>query len=156
MLRGKGGGRAEDLGREALAYADTLYNLARHLAGQDAEDLVQETYSRALGAADQFTPGTNLKAWLFRILRNTFISRYRRERNNPVVGGFDTVSPAVLVADEEQWFRDDPELHRLRTVVAAEIEAALMGLSEEARTIILLDLEDLTEVEVAEVIGCPV
>ena len=146
------------LGHEALAYADTLHKLARYLTGHaaDAEDLVQETYARALQGADQFTPGTNLKAWLFRILRNTFISRYRRERNNPVVGGFDTVSPAVLVADEEQWFRDDPELHRLRTVVAAEIEAALMGLSGEARTIILLDLEDLTEVEVAEVIGCPV
>ncbi len=63
-------------------------------------------------------PGTNLKAWLFRILRNMFISRYRRERNNPIVGGFETTAPAVAVA-EEHWFRDDPELDRLRKVVAA-------------------------------------
>jgi len=71
------------------------------------------------------------------------------------VGGFETTALAVAVA-EEHWFRDDPELDRLRKVVAAEIEAALMRLSEDARTVILLDLEGLTEGEVAEVIGCPV
>jgi len=149
---------AGKVGQEALAYADVLHNLARYLTGKDtdADDLVQETYARALQAAGQFTPGTNLKAWLFRILRNTLISRYRRERNNPVVGGFDTTAPAVAVAGEAHWFMDDPELERLRTVVAAEIEAALMTLSEDARTVILLDLEGLTEGEVAEVIGCPV
>jgi RNA polymerase sigma-70 factor, ECF subfamily len=147
-----------NLGQEALAYVDLLHNLARYLTGNetDADDLVQETYARALRAAHQFTPGTNLKAWLCRILRNTFISRYRRERNNPVAGGFDTVMPTVDVAAEEHWFRDDRELDRLRKVVAEELEAALMTLSEEARTVILLDLEGLTEGEVAEVVGCPV
>ena len=65
-------------------------------------------------------------------------------------------APAMTVAAEEHWFRDDAELDRLRTVVAAEIEAALMTLSEDARTVILLDLEGLTDGEVAEVIGCAV
>jgi RNA polymerase sigma-70 factor, ECF subfamily len=149
---------AGKVGQEALAYADVLHNLGRYLTGNDtdADDLVQETYARALQAAGQFTPGTNLKAWLFRILRNTFISRYRRERNNPVVGGFDTTAPAVAVAGEAHWFMDDPELERLRKVVGAEIEAALRTLSEDARTVILLDLEGLSEGEVAEIIGCPV
>lgn len=156
MLRGKGGGRAEDLGREALAYADTLYNLARHLAGNDAEDLVQETYSRAMGSADQFTPGTNLKAWLFRILRNTFISRYRRQRGNPVVGGLDTVAPWQHATADIAWIKDEVELDCLRKVVAEDIERALATLSEDARTVILLDLEGLSEVEVAEVMGCAV
>ena len=145
-----------NLGHEALAYVDVLHNLARYLTGNraDAEDLVQETYARAIKAAAQFTPGTNLKAWLFRILRNTFISRYRRERSNPVVGGLDTVVQAVSA--DERPFMDDVELDRLRKIVGAELEAALMTLSEDARTVILLDLEDLSEREVAEVIGCPV
>jgi len=155
-----GGGGREDaaLGREALAYADALHNLARYLTGHasDAEDLVQETYARALRAAEQFTPGTNLKAWLFRILRNTFLSDARRRRANPVLGGLDTVIPSAADAPETPWLRDDVELDRLRRVVAAEIEAAMLQLSEDARTVILLDLEGLTEHEVADVMGCAV
>ena len=146
------------LGREALAYADALHNLARYLTrnAADAEDLVQETYARALRGATQFTAGTNLKAWLFRILRNTFISLYRRQRADPTVGGLDTVDLGAAGSDEPQWFRGDIELDRLRGVVAEEIEAALMGLTEDARTVVLLDLEGLTEGEVAEVLGCAV
>ena len=146
------------LGRDALAYADTLHNLARYLTRSetDAEDLVQETYVRALAAAGQFTPGTNLKAWLFRILRNTFISQYRRQRNNPTVGGLDTVDSGALGPAEENWLLGDIELDRLRKVVAGDIERALMSLSEDARTVILLDLEGLTETEVTEVVSCPV
>jgi RNA polymerase sigma-70 factor (ECF subfamily) len=146
------------LSGEALAYVDSLYNLARYLTGHDAdaEDLVQETYARALKGARQFTPGTNLKAWLFRILRNTFISDRRRQRNNPVVGGLDTVTPSGLDLGAQGWLREDVDLDRLRRLVAAEIEAGLMLLSEEGRTTILLDLEGLTEVEVAEVMGCAI
>lgn len=149
---------AAGLGREALAYADTLYNLARYLTRSptDAEDLVQETYARALSSAYQFTPGTNLKAWLFRILRNTFLSQYRHERHNPTVGGLDTVAPPGAGPEATQWLRGDLELDRLRKVVGEEIERALTSLSEEARTVILLDLEGLTEVEVAQVVGCAV
>lgn len=146
------------LGREALAYADALHNLARYLTGNesDAEDLVQETYARALRGAGQFRPGTNLKAWLFTILRNTFVSVYRRQRNNPTTGGLDTVTPLYAAPAETEWLRDDLELHRLRKVVGEEIERALMRLGDDARTAILLDLEGLTEVEVADVLGCAV
>ena len=146
------------MGREALAYADGLYNLARYLTRNesDAEDLVQETYTRALNAAARFTPGTNLKAWLFRILRNTFVSRYRRERHNPVTGGLDTVSPSLPVPEDIGRQRDSIELDRLRKAAAEDIERALMGLSEDGRTVILLDLEGLTESETAQVLGCAV
>ncbi len=146
------------LGQDALAYADAMHNLARYLTGNetDAEDLVQETYARALRAAHQFTPGTNLKAWLFRILRNTFLSLCRRQRHNPTVGGLDTVDPTGQGPDDQHWLQNDIELDRLRKIVAEELERALMALSEEARTVILLDLEGLTEVEVAQVVGCAV
>src|SRR5215470_18072109 len=141
------GEAAGSLGREALAYADALYNLARYLTGNDtdAEDLVQETYTRALRAASQFTPGTNLKAWLLRILRNTFISQYRRRRNDPTVGGLDTVAPEIQPSADIGWRRDEVELDR-----------ALMTLSDDARTAILLDLEGLSESEAALVMGCAV
>jgi RNA polymerase sigma-70 factor (ECF subfamily) len=144
-------------GPELLAYADTLYNLARHLTGNaaDAEDLVQETYVRALRAADRLAPDSNLKAWLFRILRNTWISAYRRRRIDPVEGGLDTVAPVVDGA-QPAWRRDDAELDHLRKVVAEDIERAMAGLTEEARTVVLLDLEGLTEREVATVVGCAV
>jgi len=154
-----GSGRAvSPVADEALAYVDALHNLARYLTGNetDAEDLVQETYARALRAEHQFTPGTNLKAWLFRILRNTFFSLYRRQRLNPTVGGLDTVDPDQQGVAHEAWLLGDIELDRLRKLVGEELEAALMTLSEDARTVILLDLEGLTEVEVADVVGCPV
>ena len=148
-------GRAE-IAAHALAYADTLYHLARYLTGgaADAEDLVQETYGRAFGAADQYTPGTNLKAWLFRILRNAFLSQYRRQRGSPVVDTLDTVDPRLPEAPVAEWLRDDLELDRLRKVVAGEIEQALLSLTEEGRTVILLDLEGLSEREIADVMGC--
>jgi RNA polymerase sigma-70 factor, ECF subfamily len=108
-------GESGPLGQEALAYADTLYNLARYLTGNatDAEDLVQETYARALAAAARFEAGTNLKAWLFRILRNTFLSLARRRRSNPTVGGLDTVTPEIEAPASEAWLRNDVELDRL-------------------------------------------
>ncbi len=140
--------------REALGQADALYNLARRLTGSaaDAEDLVQETYARAFAAEEQFTPGTNLRAWLFRILRNAGIDLLRRRRHDPTRPG--PLDPPAQEDGEGAWLRDDRELDRLRRVVAGEIDAALLALPEEWRTAILLDLEGLTEGEVAEVMGC--
>jgi RNA polymerase sigma-70 factor (ECF subfamily) len=148
---------AARVGREALVHADALFHVARHLTGSDGdgEDLVQETFARAIAASHQFHGG-NLKAWLFRILRNTFIDVYRRQKHNPVEGGLDTIHPSVEPPPDEELLRDDLEVQQLRRVVAADIEAALGRLGEEARTVILLDLEGLTETEVAGVLGCAV
>jgi RNA polymerase sigma-70 factor (ECF subfamily) len=157
VVENDGGGGGPALWRSALAHTDTLFNLARHLTGNDAnaEDLVQETYARAFARPEQFHGG-NLKAWLFKILRNAYVDQYRKEKRNPTQGGLDTINPAVEPPTEEDLLRGDAEIHQLRHVVAADIEAALMKLTDEARTVVLLDLEGLTEGEVAEVLGCAI
>jgi RNA polymerase sigma-70 factor (ECF subfamily) len=143
------------LPRTALDHVDALYRVARSLTGRDeeAEDLVQETYARAIAASAQFAANTNLRAWLFRILRNAHIDAYRRARTNPVHGGWEEEFVADAVSPREP-LRGDAELERLRSVVTADIEAALASLSVDARTIILLDLEGFTETELAGTLGC--
>ena len=143
---------------EALAHADSLFRLAYHFTGTeaDAEDLVQDTFARAFGAASQFTVGTNLRAWLFRILRNAYIDSYRRELVNPVRGGLDDEAPPDASPPARELLRDDEELERRRAGVAEDIEAALMTLTVDARTVVLLDLEGLTETEISTVLGCAV
>jgi len=150
---GAGPAGRPSLEREALAYLDALYNHARHLTGNDADaqELVQETFARALAGAHTFQGGS-LKAWLFGIMRNLFIDLYRRGRQQPILGEIDVIDGSGLA----EMLRDDLELDRLRRVVAEEIEAALASLSDDARAIILLDLEGFTETEVAEVLGCAV
>ena len=145
-------------GAEALAHAERLYNLSRRLTGNDAdaEELVQETYVRALAGARTFTGG-NLKAWLFKILRNTFVDLWRRRQTVPVPASAALAdADAHSATDDVELLRDDLELDRLRRLVGQEIEAALAALSDEARTIVLLDVEGFSESEVADVLGCPV
>jgi RNA polymerase sigma-70 factor (ECF subfamily) len=145
-----------DFSAALLAEVDPLYNFASRLArnGSEAEDLVQDTLARAMAARAQFRPGSNLKAWLFRILRNAYIDGRRRARH-----GFEVSASA---RDEEDTvevhtdlLRGDLELERLRRVVAEDIEAALMKLGEEARAVVLLDLEGFTEAEIGEEMGTP-
>jgi RNA polymerase sigma-70 factor (ECF subfamily) len=138
--RGRSG---DDFARDALAHADSLHNLARYLAGDGAEDLVQETYARAMAAAYRFERGTNLKAFLFRILRNAFIDHARRKGHEP-----EPPEP------EPDLLRDDAELELLRGVVGRDIEEALLRLSPDSRAAILFDLEGLTEGEMADVMAC--
>jgi RNA polymerase sigma-70 factor (ECF subfamily) len=139
-----------------LAEVDALHQFAWRLAGRanEAEDLVQETFARAIAASAQFREGSNLKAWLFRILRNIHLDAVRRDRRNPV-------TPSAELDDcgsddgRVELLRGDLEIERLRRVVADDIEAALFQLSEEARTVVLLDLEGFSESEIAEVMGTP-
>lgn len=135
--------------REAVAHADGLYNFARHLTrdGAEAEDLVQETYARAIGGLDGFDEGTDLRAWLFRILRNTFIDLRRRAKRQRTDGGLDTTEAATSPATPRA-----PE--RTSEIAGHEIEAALAALGEEARLVVLLDLEGFSEAEIAEWVGC--
>jgi RNA polymerase sigma-70 factor (ECF subfamily) len=151
-------GKARGGVEETLAHADALYTLARYLTRNpsEAEDLVQETYLRALRAWAEFSPGTNLKAWLFRILRNAFISRSRHALRHPAPELYDTTEPAPEEGTAEETSDGVLGPEQLRRVLSGEIEAALRTLSDDARTVILLDVEGLTESETAMVVGCAV
>src|SRR5512133_3478012 len=137
--------RAPGSAKETLVHADALYNLARDLTRDpdDAEDLVQETYERALRAWDQREPDTNVKAWLFRILRNAFISRYRQEQRRPALELYDTTeqAPEAGMGEGSGATSGSAEPEQMRRIVSSEIEAAVLTLSEDARTVILLDRE---------------
>jgi RNA polymerase sigma-70 factor (ECF subfamily) len=149
---------APSLPRAAFEHLDALYRLARRMTGDDdqAEDLVQETFARAMDKRAQFIPGTNLRAWLFRILRNLYVDGWRRAKASPVRERIDDEEPAGDAIGGGEPLRGDVELERLRSVVAADIESALGELSVDARTIVLLDLEGFTQEELAEVLGCHV
>lgn len=139
---------------QLLEQAGALYNFARYLCHDAAlaEDLMQDAFARALDAEAAFVRGSNLKAWLFRILRNSYLDGRRRERRNPVALRESEDEPAAA----EVWLRGDIEIDRLRGLVARDIEAALARLSEDARTVVLLDLEGFTETELANVLDVAV
>jgi RNA polymerase sigma-70 factor (ECF subfamily) len=148
--------REPSFAQQLLDQAGTLYNFARYLCRDPglAEDLMQDTFARALDAESQFVRGSNLKAWLFRILRNAYVDGRRRDRRNPVTlsASEDEREPAA----PEVWLRGDIEIDRLRGLVARDIEYALSRLSEDARAVILLDLEGCTETEIALVMDVAV
>ena len=150
--------RVAPLASAALEHVDALFRVARHLTGRDgdAEDLVQETFARALGSQSQFAPGTNLRAWLFRILRNCHIDAYRRARRSPVRAAISDDDGPDVATPAHDPLRGDEELDRLRGLVAEDIEAALASLSIDARAVVLLDLEGLTESELALAMDCSV
>lgn len=147
------GGAREGAGEDPLEHADALYNLARHLArdAADAEDLVQETYARALRFSHRFQPGTHLRAWLFQILRNTFLTFYRlREREAAVAedGVPDWDAP---------MFHDAPDEDSGAMDAHTDLERAMRRLPEEFRTVLLLaEVEGLPLEEVARIMTCPV
>jgi RNA polymerase sigma-70 factor (ECF subfamily) len=146
-----------DVGELALLHVDALYNFARYLTGTpiEADDLVQEAFARALGAAASFETGTNVKAWLFRILRNVYIDRRRRAHHDPLhlVGNVVGHDPD----GDEAWEPvDDRARSALSHIEAKELHDAVMSLDESYRTPLLLDLEGMTENEVAQVLNCKV
>ncbi|HTV17741.1 MAG TPA: sigma-70 family RNA polymerase sigma factor [Polyangiaceae bacterium] len=144
------------LAREALDHLDSLHQFARYLTGSAAaaEDLVQDTYARALAATSTFEPGTNLRAWLFRIARNLFIDGRRRAGHAPRLDGETEERAEAPDLGAHEPLRGDLEMEALRGAVAEDIERALGALSDDARAVILLDLEGFTETEAAAVLGC--
>jgi RNA polymerase sigma-70 factor (ECF subfamily) len=160
VARGPLGG-SDDFEQQALSYLDALYRTGLRMTRSeaDAEDLVQETYIRAFRFRDQFKPGTNLKAWLFRILTNTFINAYRRKATQPETTELDGIEETTLyrhMADTSARAVSDPEREVLDSVVDGEVTQALEDLPERFRTVVLLDVEGLSYKEIAEMLEIPI
>ena len=144
-----------------MPFVDSLFNTAFRLTrnAQDAEDLVQETYLKAYRHYDKFQEGTNLKAWLFKIMKNTFINNYRKKQRVPPQSDF-----ADLEGGLESRVRDDgasriktPEEEFLETIVDEQVQEALDGLPPDYRmAVILADLENFSYKEIAEILEIPV
>ena len=142
-----------DFQRQALAHLDALYNFAMYLTKRppDADDLVQETYLRAFRFSHRFQPGTHLRAWLFQILRNTFLTFYRvRERESPI-------AEDGVPEWDAPMFHHAPDDDGTTMEVHTDLERAMRRLPEEFRTVLLLaEVEGLPLEEVARVMACPV
>jgi RNA polymerase sigma-70 factor (ECF subfamily) len=147
---------------EALSFLDALYRTALRMTRSeaDAEDLVQETYIRAFRFREQFTPGTNLKAWLFRILTNTFINTYRRRQTQPEfteLDGVDEFSLYKRMSDlKTSSGAGNPETEFLDGLVDTEVKDALGDLPEKFRQVVLLDVEGFSYKEIAEMLDIPI
>ena len=148
--------RREAFEKEALPHLDTVYRVALRLCGNEsqAEDLTQETMFKAFRAWHQFRPGTNVRAWLLTILRNTFINEYRKSRRT---------GPEVDVGEIEAFtvFHEvqetDPEGRFFDQIVDEDVLRAIDSLPEEFReTLVLSDVEGLSYAEIAEVTAVPV
>jgi RNA polymerase sigma-70 factor (ECF subfamily) len=145
---------------EALVHADSLYGAALRMTRDraDAEDLLQETFLKAFRAYGGFEDGTNLRAWLFRILTNTYISTYRARQRAPQMTDVDDVEDLYLyrrlTAAGLSRSAEDAALERL---TAPEVLAALDELPEQFRLAVLLsDVEQFSYKEIAEITGVPI
>jgi RNA polymerase sigma-70 factor (ECF subfamily) len=146
---------SEAFAQAALSHIDSLYGTALRLTRRaaDAEDLVQDTYLKAFRSAHQFEPGTNLKAWLFTILHNTFRNARRHDGRNPV----DVDSEAVERAAGDGPAEQSPEQLLTRATLDADLQAALDALPEAFRQAVWLrDVEELTYAEMAQVLAVPI
>jgi RNA polymerase sigma-70 factor, ECF subfamily len=147
--------------REALTHLPALLAVGTRLSKNpaEAEDLVQDTFVKAMRARHQFEAGTNMRAWLLRILTNTFINRYRRgglEKSVLEGPDADPLADGWVGASTMEAMRD-PESQALRPVLEAEIREALDELPDEFRLAVLLaDVEELSYREIADVMGCPI
>ena len=146
--------------REALPHLDALHAYALHLCrdSADADDLVQETYIKALSNFASYQTGTNCRAWLFRILTNTFFNMRRsRKRHNPIDSEMPELELALAESAQDRGIYRPIDMQLLDGVVSKHVTDALDALPPEFRTVLLLaDLHDFSYKEIADVVECPV
>ncbi|MEY3331162.1 MAG: hypothetical protein RL202_428 [Actinomycetota bacterium] len=156
LLRAEQNARFE---RDALPYLDALYGAALRMTKnpESAEDLVQETFAKAFTSFHQFTEGTNLRAWLYRILTTTFINIYRKEQRQPLISDgeieeWQIAEAATHTSDQGK----SAEVEALEQLPDSDIKIALQELPEEFRlAVYFADVEGFSYKEVAEILGIP-
>jgi RNA polymerase sigma-70 factor (ECF subfamily) len=149
------GTKQELFNSDMVPYMDMLYGYAMYLTGDrdEASDLLQETFLKAFRFYDKFEHGTNAKAWLYRIMRNTYINDYRRSKRTPDMVEYDEQTSAYQMGR-----RDDPRPDEIEgEIFEDEIASAISSLPEKFKSVIVLrDVEDLPYEEIAEALEIPI
>jgi RNA polymerase sigma-70 factor (ECF subfamily) len=151
--------RQLDFKNEAMIHIDALYNFAVRMTGdtEDANDLVQETYMKAYRFFDSFEKGTNCKAWLFRILKNSYINRYRKESKEPDKVDYDDIKEFYHTIKHSSLDSNDMQEKMYGDLLEDEVSRALDGLPEDFREVVqLCDIEGFTYEEIANMVDCPI
>jgi RNA polymerase sigma-70 factor (ECF subfamily) len=146
---------------DAMGFIDQLYAAALRMTRNpaDAEDVVQETYAKAYASFNQFTPGTNLKAWLYRILTNTYINSYRRRQRQPQIAGGEAIEDWQLAraAEHSSDGLKSAEIVALEHLPDSDVKEALQKLAPDFRlAVYLADVEGFSYKEIAEIMETPI
>ena len=151
--------KQREFNTEMIPHMDALYNFAIRLANDpnDAEDLVQDTIVKAYRFFSSYERGTNAKAWLFRILKNSYINNYRKQSKQPFQVDYDEISTYYESVRSERSDTTDMEEIMYRELLDDEVTRALNKLPEDFRTVVLLcDIEGFTYEEIANMLDVPI
>jgi RNA polymerase sigma-70 factor (ECF subfamily) len=149
----------EDFEREAIPHMDILYNYALRMTSNpdDANDLVQETFLKAFRFWKQYEKGTNIRAWLFRIMKNSYINRYRKETKEPDTVDYEDIQNFYKNVRYASSDPNDLEEKIFGGLLEDDVARALEFLPEDFRTVVILcDIEGLSYEEIAEFVDCPI
>lgn len=148
-----------DFEAEAIPHMDSLYNFALRMTGDsdDANDLIQDTYLKSFRFFDKFEKGTNCKAWLFRIMKNTYINSYRKQVKEPDKVDYEEIEN--FYENIKSSYKDTSHLEKemFDNLLDDEVSEAITSLPEDFRTVVILcDIEGLSYEEIADFIDCPI
>lgn len=145
--------------QEFMPHINSMYNFAYRLTldQDDSKDLLQDTYLKAFRFIDSFQQGTNAKAWLFRILKNSFINDYRKKSKEPSKVDYQEVETFYNSEDVDRQITPDLRVEALQDMIGDEISIALNSLDVDFRTVIILcDLEGFKYEEMAKILDIPI